>query len=364
MKNLLAFLLIILLPILLIAQTNPVNQTFVLTHVTVIDLTGTPPKSDMTVVITDNRIVALGRSGVVSVPQNARIIDATGKFLIPGLWDMHTHTNWNRKSREVEEQFFPLFIANGVTGIREMGSLFSIERFNRWRAASAADKLLAPRIVVGKMVAGPGDSSLAIAVRDEREAREAVRRVKREGYDFVKVHDKLSGERFLAIADEARRQSLPLAGHVPLDMNPVDASDAGMNSIEHLSGMITAGSNREDELRREEIEFGERLAGLQGRALYLEEVRLGISLLDTYSEEKAARLLPRFVQNNTWLCPTLTIHRPYALVTDPSIYNDRASTTSQPIEGEETRLIGMAYVIDPQSKLPRGAEVIKYVCSR
>lgn len=94
MRNLLAFLLIILLPMLLIAQTNPINQSLVLTHVTVIDMMSAPPKPDMTVVITGNRISALGRTNEVSIPQNARIVDATGKFLIPGLWDMHTHTNW------------------------------------------------------------------------------------------------------------------------------------------------------------------------------------------------------------------------------------------------------------------------------
>jgi len=322
MRNILALLLTLLFPALLVAQTGPTNQPLVLTHVTVIDMTGAQPKPDMTVVIAGNRIAALGKTSEVLVPQNARLVDARGKFLIPGLWDMHTHTNWNRRAVEVEERFFPLFIANGVTGIREMGSLFSIERFNRWRAASAAGNLLAPRIIVGKMVAGPDDSSLAITVRNEREAREAVRRVKREGYDFVKVHGKLSRESLLAIADEASRQDIPFVGHVPADMNPGEASDAGMRSIEHLSGMITAASTNEEELRKEELDFGRRFAGLKGRALLLESVRLDNRLFDTYSEAKAARLFQRFVRNNTWHCPTLVIHRPFALVTDPSIYND------------------------------------------
>ena len=92
MKNCPALLLIVLLPSLLFAQANSAKRSLVLTHVTVIDMTGGPPKSDQTVITTDNRIVALGKSGEIPVPQNAFVVDAGGKFLIPGLWDMHVHT--------------------------------------------------------------------------------------------------------------------------------------------------------------------------------------------------------------------------------------------------------------------------------
>src|SRR5215216_349387 len=90
-EKLLALLLTILLAALLTAQTNPASRPLAFMHVTVIDMTGAPPKSDQIVIITGNRIAVLGNSGEVSVPQNSQVIDATGKFLIPGLWDMHTH---------------------------------------------------------------------------------------------------------------------------------------------------------------------------------------------------------------------------------------------------------------------------------
>ncbi len=114
MRKLFALFLIVLLPQMLVAQMKPL----VLTHATVIDMTGAPPKSDMTVVISENLITALGKSNKVHVPKNAQIIDATGKFIIPGLWDMHVHA----LGEERIDDFLQLFIANGVTGIRDMGT--------------------------------------------------------------------------------------------------------------------------------------------------------------------------------------------------------------------------------------------------
>jgi hypothetical protein len=101
----------------------PVNQkaarnraALVFTHVTVIDATGAPPKPDMTVVITRDRITALRRTGQIRIPVGAQVIEAGGKFLIPGLWDMHTHFT-------ADEKNLLLFLSNGVTGVRDMGSI-------------------------------------------------------------------------------------------------------------------------------------------------------------------------------------------------------------------------------------------------
>jgi len=132
MKTSLALLLSVLLSALLFAQARTAHQSLVLTHVTVIDMTGVPPKSDQTVIITSDRIVALGNSSEVVVPQNASVVEATGKFLIPGLWDMHIHTVYE-KAADTESALLPLFIANGITGIRNMGSINSLDQVNKWR---------------------------------------------------------------------------------------------------------------------------------------------------------------------------------------------------------------------------------------
>jgi hypothetical protein len=102
---------------LLLAQPKPAiaQRSLVFTHVTVIDATGASAKPDLSVVISGGRIVELGRTGRVRIPKDALVVNASGKFLIPGLWDMHVH-EWNK------EVFFPLFIANGITGVRDMFS--------------------------------------------------------------------------------------------------------------------------------------------------------------------------------------------------------------------------------------------------
>ena len=105
MKEILTFLLIVLLPSLLVSQVNQTvqNRSVVFNQVTVIDVTGAPSKSGMTVIITGNRIAAVSKSGKVKIPKDAQIIDASGKFMIPGLWDMHVHSLFEGRT----EIFFP-----------------------------------------------------------------------------------------------------------------------------------------------------------------------------------------------------------------------------------------------------------------
>src|SRR6185503_2408571 len=131
--------LFLLLPALWLAQSNRTGQPapLVLAHVTVIDVAGGPSKPDMTVVIRGDRISDIGKAGEIVPPPDATVVDASGKFLIPGLWDMHVHW-YNRDS-------LSLFTANGVTGIREM---FGNSDLLRWRDEVAKGSLQGPRMVV------------------------------------------------------------------------------------------------------------------------------------------------------------------------------------------------------------------------
>jgi hypothetical protein len=123
-----------------------VDGPVALAHLTVIDATGRPPQVDMTVIVRDGRIVALGKTDHVNVPADAQVSHAAGKFLIPGLWDMHVHT--------VSPDYFPLYLANGVTGVRDMHSFFP-DTPVQWRKDIAAGKTLGPRMVVaGALVDG------------------------------------------------------------------------------------------------------------------------------------------------------------------------------------------------------------------
>src|SRR5947208_7939784 len=187
MRNLFALLLTILLPTMLAAQTNSIaqSQPLAFVHATVIDMTGSPPKSDMTVVAQGERIVEIGKTGKVRVPRKARIVDATGKFLIPGLSDMHVHCLMEGRP----DFCFPLFVANGITSVRDMGGSFPSDVVRSMRADIAAGRLVGPRLLAapGKIIDGPFPTprEAYLSVNSPAEARRAVAASKAPRWAFV-----------------------------------------------------------------------------------------------------------------------------------------------------------------------------------
>jgi imidazolonepropionase-like amidohydrolase len=315
MKTLLACLILLGLLTPLLAQQSqlPHSQPLVFSHATVIDATGAPARSDMTVVITGSRISAMGETGKVRVPQDAQVVDATGQFVIPGLWDMHVH--WDRKDS------LPLFIANGVTGVRQM---WGMPRHHVWRKEFEQGTLLGPRMVIASpIVDGPNPIwPGSIAVGTAAEAREAVRTLKQDGADFIKVYSRLPREAFFAIADEATKLGLPFAGHVPQSVSAAEASEAGQHSIEHLTGILAACSTREAELRQEREAVVSQLPQGQRLPSPARTRPLTRLMLETFSPEKAAALFARLKHNHTWQCPTLTVLRSSAWLDDPTFRYD------------------------------------------
>ena len=284
-----------------LAQNSPTGdgRPLAFSHVSVIDATGRPVQADMTVIVTGSRITALGRTGSVPSPRNAREIDATGKYMIPGLWDMHQHT-FMRKNK-----LLPLLslwgnIINGVTGVRDMGDQGIQDDFGdwpmiqdfEWRQAIQAGALIGPRLVLaGAILEGPPSPRKGWPeIRTEAEARSEVQFLKKFGVDFVKVHDSLSREAYFAIADEAQKQGLVFAGHVTNTVSVAEASDAGQKSQEHLLGILVGCSTRESEMMKAVAEKG--LAA---------NIR---ALVDTYSGEKCKALYAKFVKNGTYIAPS------------------------------------------------------------
>ena len=312
MKTIAGLLLVLFCSSLPLAQQKASSrQDLVFTHVTVIDATGAEAKPDMTVVIRDGRIVELGRPGKIRLAKSAQVVDASGKFLIPGLWDMHVH-QWNK------EAFFPLFIANGVIGVRDMFS--PLPPIKQWRADVKAGTTIGPQIVAaGIMVDGPYPpcAPCSIAVTNAAEGRKAVLTVKEMGSDFIKVYSTLPRDAYFAIADEARRQNMVFAGHVSEFVSAGEASDAGQRSIEHLTGVLVGCSAKEEELRKEN-EALLRADGFRGDTMTLEQSRA----LDSFDAKQAAALFARFKRNGTWMCPTLCVGRALAFIGDPDFRND------------------------------------------
>jgi imidazolonepropionase-like amidohydrolase len=292
-------------------------KSLAITGVTVIDATGAPALPDMTVVVTGDRITAVTKSREVGAPERARVVDGKGKYLIPRLWDMHVHT--------ASPSFLPLYLANGVTGVRDMHAMDPDATFGLGKQMQEG-KQPGPRVVAaGPLVDGakplvPG----WLVAANAAEGREAVRKLKKMGADFVKAYTKLPRDAYLSIADEARNQGLPFAGHVPESVSAAEASDLGQKSIEHLTGVELACSDREDELRREAVAT---LAKADNQVAMELLGRIDVQAADSFSDKKARALYARFVRNGTWQVPTLIVLRSFVSLDDPKFTSIRASST-------------------------------------
>ncbi|HEV8149809.1 MAG TPA: hypothetical protein VGP61_06450, partial [Gemmatimonadales bacterium] len=285
------------------------------THVTVIDVEAGRALPGMTVVVSDRRIIAVSNQGF-QPPQGSRIIDASGKYLIPGLWDMHVHAAFPG----IDAQFLPLLVANGVTGVREMFSRMDWVDSSRARVARGA--FPGPRIVAsGHILDGippiwPG----SVGVSNADEARRAVDSLAKAGADFIKVYSRLSREAFFAAGREARAKGLPFAGHVPSLVRASEASDSGQQSIEHLTGVLTGCESLEDQ------QLGEVAAAVASpkgwdSAGALSRAR-NRQWQASYSPERCRGLARTFVKNGTWMVPTIAVLHSTAYLDDSTLARD------------------------------------------
>lgn len=229
-----------------LAQASP-SGTLVLKNVTVIDATGAAPQPGMTVVVSEGRIVAVAKKP--RRPKGAQVINAKGKYLIPGLWDMHVHLIMGG------EESLPLFLANGVTSVRDMGGELAV--LKKWRAQVAAGTLVGPRIkTAGPILESPRFLQIleylatqleppygellkqVVATRKALpgpEAAEAmVQSLASEGVDFIKVRSVATPETFFALAAAAQQANLRLTGHTPEVLSLAEVSETEVGSLEHV----------------------------------------------------------------------------------------------------------------------------------
>jgi imidazolonepropionase-like amidohydrolase len=284
-------------------------QSLVIKQVNVIDAIGGDAKPDYSVVISGDRITFVGPAKSAKIPANAQIVDGTGKFLIPGLWDMHVHGAADGRSAWT----YPLFLANGVVGVREM---FGPPDAREWRARQVGRGKPSPYVFLASpIIDGPNPQwPASIVVADEAQGRAAVADQQRRGADFLKVYSRLPREAYFAIADEAHRRGIDFAGHVPSSVTAAEASDAGQRSIEHLRGIILGCSSEEKsilpELRGLQAILQDPAASSsQKMAVGPRELVLEARSRTTYDEATARSLFAKFAKNKTWQCPTLTVLR-------------------------------------------------------
>lgn len=254
------------------------GKTWYLVDIAVVDVIRGKIIPHMTVAITDSMITAIAPRKAFTIAHNAKVINCKGKFLIPGLWDMHVHLG------NATHHSLPLFVANGVTGVRDMGTK-SFDSILSWRSRIRFGKIVGPHIISPGPILNSGTNlpDFQVAVNSPEEAICVVDSLSRIGVDFIKVHAGLSKETYYAIAKRAVDHQLPFAGHIPassvsVGLSGEDAAEAGQHSLEHLQGIPFA---------RDTIKAYQHMYP---------------------TEESLRHLFAALKKNNTYITPTLSVY--------------------------------------------------------
>ncbi|HEY7768604.1 amidohydrolase family protein [Longimicrobium sp.] len=297
------------------ADAVPADASLAITHVVVIDGTGAPARADQTVVVVGGRIALVGPSASTAVPRGARRIDGGGRWLIPGLWDMHVHAFGN----EFPDFAAPLLLAHGVTGARDMGFYVDSARF--WTGEVRAGRLMGPRMVIGGRLDGPANRTPWVArAATADEARHAVDSLVAAGADFIKVYSRLPRDAYFAAADQARRRAVKIAGHVPHEVSTREAAGQ-QDGMEHEDDLMRACSSEDTALRREFAEAPPDAPPALQLATIRDHAR---RMRATYDPGRCAAVMRTLARTGTSLTPTLAVYQPYMARGDTSVMHPSA----------------------------------------
>jgi imidazolonepropionase-like amidohydrolase len=311
----------------IIAASVNAQTPIAITHATVIDGRDSIARRDQTIVIRGTRIASVGPSRTTTVPAGARTIDATGKFVIPGLWDMHVHA-----SVIGGRPLLGLYVANGVTGVRDMAGEW--DTLTTWRREIATGRLVGPRIIASGPYLEGGDVPIPhILTKTPAEGRAGVDSLISLGVDFIKVHGQLTPETYFAIARRARERGIPFSGHVSRTVGAAAASDSGQRSIEHLLAIPAPCTPAES------IALAPRfpVQGALGRC----------------SSQDLSPLYAKFVKNNTWMTPTFTAQYEVAVWPTRAVPGD---SLAKYIPDAVQKFV--AQIFPMPDSIPRGADSV------
>lgn len=300
-----------MLPVLLSCLLK--SDSLEIRDVTVIDVLTGMPAPHQSVVIVGDRIEAITAPEKV-FQKAAKVVNGKGKFLIPGLWDMHIHFF-------LPDNYWGLFTANGVTGARVM---FGAKQFQKLGDSFESGSKIGPRLYIGgPIVDGPKPIwPGSVTIKSPEEGRATVHKQLEEGYAFVKVYTALPRDSYLAIADECKLVNMPFEGHLPLGVTLGEASDLGQKSVEHLLGTILAFA---DDGGKAEAEA--RQLGMSGD--YAKSVKDGQEIthraIEKFSPSAGKDTIAKLLRNHTFICPTLTVLKSTSRLDDPALAKDPRS---------------------------------------
>tara|TARA_B110000438_G_scaffold156527_1_gene150121 strand:+ start:113 stop:1546 length:1434 start_codon:yes stop_codon:yes gene_type:complete len=275
-------------------------------------------KENMTIVISKNEIIKIEKTSNFNLSKKNNIIDGSGKFLIPGLWDSHVHFAFEE---ELASSMFNLFMAYGITSVRDTGG--EINFLKEWKNKSISDPNIYPRVkIAGPLIDGKynvynGNSvyfpPLSVRTASVQETEAQVKELIKNGVDFLKAYEMLSPEQFKVITKIAKENKLKVTGHIPLSMDAISASNSGLNSIEHLRNIeMSSTSNTEEllELRRNTLKNKDGILGSSLRtSLHNSQRMSSIKNIDSIQLKKVLNVLAK---NDTWQIPTLILYSGWA----------------------------------------------------
>lgn len=258
----------------------------------VIDVIGGHDAPHRTVLVDGERITAIVRAKDARIPADAVRVDGRGRWLVPGLVDMHVHLFNTVSRRPPNDWALPLFVANGVTGVREMSAdAASIAVLRRWRRETDAGERIAPRVLA---------AGIAARVREPADAPAAIAAVADAGADFAKVFSEVGAPQWRALLVAARERALPVWGHVPASITLLDAATQGQRTAEHLMQAYEACSSIEGPLMDER-------SGLSGDALTALRDAQEARALAAFDRDTCRRVARRLAATAQWQVPTLAL---------------------------------------------------------
>jgi imidazolonepropionase-like amidohydrolase len=232
-------------------------------------------------VIVRNRVIAdVGNAAEVKVPKGATVVEAEGKYLIPGLADMHVHLTLATK------QSFAVLIANGVTTVRDMGG--DLKLIDEWRTQIEKGQLVGPEIYrAGPYVDGPKDAPDRLVVNTAQDSANAVAELKRERVDFIKIHNAVPRDAYFPLLEAAKKADLKVVGHIPMSVTPAEAVAAGQSGVEHMTSLIEGAVTSAIKKGKTPAEAISEFDDAAAATLFGEMAKNGVWMTPTLIEEKA-----------------------------------------------------------------------------
>lgn len=288
-----------------LAQKNT-NSNYILSNVHIVDAINDTILRDKAIQIRNNRILQIFSTDSI-INTKDTIVNTNGKFVMAGLWNMHSHL----ALQTAPQTTMPLQIANGITYLRDMQGVVRINKERKKWIQQIKDRvLLGPRII-GYADEIVGDNY------DERDVLKVVKRSKKNKNTFIKIYSNILEERYFKLAKAARKEGVTFAGHYPNAIDPLLASNAGQRSFEHAHLFIDYSQPRANELRKY---YKARTLGIELDSTLFTSYEDRIA---TFKEHRFQQLITAMIRNKTYFCPTHVTKKYEANFNNPDFINDR-----------------------------------------